>query len=1062
MLIDSEKFSPPVLGETATRARLLERIRNTDRHLWISAPAGYGKTTLAASIHAQHSDECLWYRFDHLDHDPAGFFLHFPMALHHGATVDRLPKLTVEFQGDIPAFARHFAARLQPLLRKQTFVLFDDYHVLPDDSPLHRAIPLMLEALRSTVRVAVASRGAPPPGWVKLELDPGLDRLDQTDLAFDASESLQVARLHGVTLDENRLKPLMARTAGWITGLVLLLRSQTGNNPGTLDAPESVFRYYASEVVANNDPAMLRFLSTAALLPRLTSTSAERLTGIREAGRILRRLHSNNLFMERTGDRRHIYRFHPLFREYLLDRLGADLTADALDQQKRMAADVLIDEGDHETAVALLLEANDYRTAARIACAQAAHWVEQGRWAMLLGWLEMFPEDVIATHPWCRYWKGVCLLYKHTATARGELIAAYHAFHEVREWEGLHLAWCAIVQSILFEFGDYTELDQWLDRYAGFAEIGIPRAQKAIRLRQNILLFSALMARRPDHPRIPRLERTLYNLVFFAQMSPTQRLQVGGHLLRYYAWTGDLHRTRLVVERLRRTGEDETLDPFSRQLWTAAEAMYAWYGINPESGLEVSDRGLASAEDDGIHLMDFSLLVQAFYAAMALRDYPRARDVTKRVADTLNTSRAVNSIFYYFARVWLELIDGDCAQALERSKACLALGRRIGIPYYTAHSGYCHAQALFRTGDLPAAIACNEEMLNLARRYGYRPLLYGLLLNRAQFARADGDAEIMDEALSEALALGHQQGYQWIPFWRHNDHVPLLVRALEKTIEPEFTKTVIRSQEIRIQAGAVSPAWPYAVQIHTLGGFAVKVDGQPLRFGGKVQHRPLDLLKLLLVSNQLPATQAAAILWPEADADKAFNNLKITLSRLRKLIGSLAIRHHGGRLTLNESHCWCDYWVLLHGLAANEPEHKKKPASLHTLYRGELLPGDDHLPAIVHARDTLRVSLLQHLRRNLDETLQGEAPEQAVMLAEAALTIDPLAEPFYRGLMRAYMALGNWPEAVRVYRRCQKLLADRLGITPSPATRAVYIQLLRQQDAPDMDQSSAYPMPRAN
>lgn len=1042
MALVAGKLTAPVLGETVARPRLTSLVFSQSGHVWIAAAAGYGKTTLAAELLVRSELPGAWYRFDALDHDPGSFFTHLAEALRPIAGTG-LPSLGVEFHDNPSAFARHFATLLAPRLPEHALLVFDDYHLLAPDNPLHDALPALLAMLPAGLRVVVASRSSLPESWAKLELSPGVMQLGPGDLAFTADELSAVAQLHGIQTDEEQQQRLLGRTAGWITGLVLMLRGNAAQAAAAVDYPEGVFRYYAGELLTHATPDMRKFLATVSLLPRMTAAGAARLTGHRDAKGILARLHRDNFFIERHRLWRHVYTFHPLFREFLLERLYESLDAEDIKLLRCRAAEVLEDEDDSETAIELLLAAGESAQTLDIIIRHAGRWVEQGRWLMLLDWFARLPADALKEQPKARYWRGICLLHGQTRQARDDLTVAYHQLRKTGEWEDMHLAWCAVVQSILFEFGHYSVLDEWIDAWLNFSRDGIPRAAFTTRLRQKVLLFSALMFRRPQDPAFAALEKTLHRLVFYAPLRAPQRLQIGGHLLRYYAWTGNLEKSRLVVDRLRRAASSGELDPLSQQLWQVVEAMYSWYGISPRAGIDAAERGLAKADENGVHLMDFTLLVQAAYAAFALGDIELARHFIQRMEPTLIEERIVHFGHYQFYLAWLNYADGQPQQALERMRNGHKMAHRTGAPYVMVQTDYGYAQALFRNGLMDEAQRINDAALSLGRQCGYGPQIYLLLLNRAQFAQAANDADTLEATLREVLAFGRDRGYRHVPFWTHQDFAPLLAHALDYGIETGFVLDIIRSQQMLPHGVAAHcQAWPRVVSIQTLGRFGITLNGEALSFAGKVQHRPLDLLKLLIIEPRIAVSDAALALWPEADADSAQDNLKATLARLRKLVGSDTVIQQEGRLWIDEARAGCDLWSLEQALA----EHAQGRCPLkriRALYRGAFLPGDEHLSWVVHVRERLRLRFLAALEQETRHCL-ADQPAQVLELAEEALGVDPLAEPFYRLLMQAHIRLGQAPEAVRCYRRCQKTLADLLAIEPSAETRALYASLHEQ------------------
>jgi two-component SAPR family response regulator len=154
---------------------------------------------------------------------------------------------------------------------------------------------------------------------------------------------------------------------------------------------------------------------------------------------------------------------------------------------------------------------------------------------------------------------------------------------------------------------------------------------------------------------------------------------------------------------------------------------------------------------------------------------------------------------------------------------------------------------------------------------------------------------------------------------------------------------------------------------------------------------------------------------------------------------------HEGRISINPQHCWVDAWAfqgLAGELMTGQPD-VKRVERLCALYQGSFLGAEEEAYAIVPA-EGLRAKFLtvvQHCGQYLNE--RG-AHSQAIALYNRGLEVEPLAETFYQGLMRAHNALKQPAEGLCVYTRCRKLLRSQLGIEPNPETQALARKLGHQ------------------
>ena len=142
------KFTPPKVGRVLVRRRLLAALDAASGRpiIWIDAPAGSGKTILAASYVAAKRCVPLWYSVDAGDSDPASFLHHLAEAARRAypSRRMRLPRLAADLLPDVAVFTRHFARRMFERIPPRTFLVMDNYQQLLPESPVHALIALIM------------------------------------------------------------------------------------------------------------------------------------------------------------------------------------------------------------------------------------------------------------------------------------------------------------------------------------------------------------------------------------------------------------------------------------------------------------------------------------------------------------------------------------------------------------------------------------------------------------------------------------------------------------------------------------------------------------------------------------------------------------------------------------------------------------------------------------------------------------------------------------------------------------------------------------------------------
>jgi DNA-binding SARP family transcriptional activator len=220
----------------------------------------------------------------------------------------------------------------------------------------------------------------------------------------------------------------------------------------------------------------------------------------------------------------------------------------------------------------------------------------------------------------------------------------------------------------------------------------------------------------------------------------------------------------------------------------------------------------------------------------------------------------------------------------------------------------------------------------------------------------------------------------------------------------------------------------------------VQVDGQPLRFDGKVPKKPLALLKALIAfgAHEVAEHALTDALWPDIEADAAHDAFNVALHRLRKLIpqGAERIRLQDGRLSLDPGSCWVDSLAFeeLQGNAAGQKE------ALH-LYQGHFLAEETSEPWSVSTRERLRSKFNRAVMAQGSALSAVGRDEEAIACFRQGLDTDDLAEEFYQGVMRSALRLRRPAEGIAAYKRLQRVFRMLLGVAPSPESEALLRQL---------------------
>jgi LuxR family maltose regulon positive regulatory protein len=1032
--------------------------------LWVTGPAGSGKTSLLANYIDESKLPCLWYNIDETDADIAAFFYYLGRAAQAAAPRRRkpLPLLTPEYMPGLPTFTRRFFEKLYSGLKPPYAIVFDNYHEAPEQSPLHDALNIGVSLIPAGIRVFAVSRKDPPQQFMRLRANSALHVIGRDALPFTLEETKLFAKKKS-NLSGAVVRELHEKTEGWAAGLVLLSGSAgtealRGFSPEGRLHPE-VFDYIAGEIFDKLDGQTRDFLLAAAFLPAMTAETAEKVTERSDAAEILAALNRDNFFTARISGPSPAYRFHPLFRAFLQTRAVESFGKDVVARLRGRSARALLEDGQIEDAAVLLALAEDWRGLIGLILTNAQQLIMQGRNFTLREWIEKIPAAEAAENPRILYWSGICIMPFDPTRSREKLEAALHLFEAQQDESGALLAWSAVVQTFLFEFHDFRPLDRWADWIESRMRQGLSFAAPEIEASVVTGMTGILAWRRPD---LPGKELWLGRALMLPQKSrdidACMRAYTNSAL--YHIWMGEFVRCSLLLHEMKNMLQSAALSPLRLLSFKITETMlYNSSADHHGRAIRSIAEGLAIAEKTGVHIMSPTLFLQGVFASLNKGDLKSAAEFLQKTERSVGEDRRINLSHYLFASAWYELVAGEKARAAAIARKSLQLIEAAGAPLAETTIRLLLAHVFHETGDHGEIDAQLARLRDLVSQTGsaYSRFLYDL--TKTHFAFERNDRESAFASLRSALETGRSHDFTTLMyFWLPGVMGRLCGEAIEAGIEPDYAVRLVKklglTRDERIRGGE---QWPWRLKIVTLGRFMMLRDGTPVGTSGKAQKKPLSMLKTVIASGPDGIHKESLIdaLWPDAEGDAGNVAFHTTLSRLRRLAGDeTSIQFNEGVLSLDQRYSWVDAWAfemlverfetVLSGVPkrnSDVPSSRLIAEKAVSLYKGIFLPGDrDFLPAIA-ARERLRskfLRLISRAGRSLEKTGELEA---AVDYYTRGLEAEPLAEELHQGLIGCYLRLGRKAEAALAYQRCKNLLSAELGVEPSPKTELLMKQV---------------------
>lgn len=1048
------KLTPPQQGEIYPCERLYKSLEQacTRPVVWITGAPGAGKTTLVAGWLAARNQRVLWYQLDADDSDPAAFFHYLRIAARpFSARKGAVPPLTPEHLPSLGAFARRCFETLGASLPHPTVLVLDNYHEIAAGSALHALLAEALPRLPPHVSVIAISRAGPPPAFARLCVNRHIALLGANEFVLNADEAAGLARCLGHSQSPHAIAQLLHRTQGWAAGLVLLLEHGRDNS-GTVSCPDTgqdppgqqlLFDYFATEIFLRNPPDVREVLLKTALLPRITVTAARALTRVAQSGQILDDLARRHYFTARhAGATEDAYEYHPLFRAFLLNQANTHYGDAEFDTVRRNAAALLAAQGDVETAMRLFLDSRASDDMTALILTHAPRLLEQGRHGTLREWIAALPAARVNADPWLKFAYATATLPTDLTAARALYAAAFATFKHRHDAGGAYSAWGGILDTFVYRWSDFSTLHRWIDELNALRRRHPRYPSTTVEARVVGGMVSALMWSDPRHALLrPWVERA-EELLLDNTIPLTQRLTLANTLMFYRVWwLGDLSSAVHILSTIKPLLRVMSTEPLPMLLWQVMESNYLAGISEHDKCLRTVERGLQLAEDSGIHFFDAILSSKGVYASLSAGDLGGAEEYLQRTYRELAPDAYLDIAHYHHQAAWIALCRGQVDVAREQLQICARFGQKSATHLAAVWVQHTLPHVLVASGGYTEALQHLDEILHSIDAIQGNSVKFHCLLSRAYVALQAGDTASALASLTQGLELGKRQGYVSPPWigWRQDVMSELCAVALTHEIEVKYVSSIIQQRNLLLPAHAEIPdSWPWRVKIYTLGCFSVTVQDAPIETSGHAARKPLTLLKALIAFGGQAVNQQKLIaaLWPDSNGDTGRKAFEIALHRLRKLLGTDSLVLKNAALSLDTRSCWVDCRALERLMSkldtiTSDSETARLLDRICNLYQGRFLEGDEDLPCVLPFQEQLRNRLLRGMLRVAERAENKTHVEHAERIYLYLMDIEPAVEESYRRLIRLYERHGLHAEALICYRRCERVLQNMLGISPS-------------------------------
>lgn len=1082
------------------------------RKLWVvTAGAGYGKTSfLAAHAHANKATT-IWYAADEVDQDVTVFCVHLNEALHletkelaSGWTDPTDPRTQSQMLAGIVQ-----ALQNRP---EETLLVFDDLHLLRTAGQTQRFLERLIQHLPGHCRVVLASREPIEIAAGRHGAQGKLARVTAKDLAFREKElrALFMQRFPGHQLPASIAQRITLATEGWAAGIEIFLQALVGVSPEEIgEALDDLisqghgwFDYFAQEVLRRLDERTRDFLLRSAVLPRIEPRFCNQVLRIRDSRAQLSALCKRNMFTFSLSGPELQYRYHHLFREFLLAHLETYLSSTELQTLRGRAAKGFIQSEAWAEAAACLAEAGDSKATLHLIEQQGEKLLATGRNQVVQKALDAVPPRMRAQSPTALLLQGR-ILDIHGQWDEAESV--YRRALRICKRKERRTELKSLIAQLLLKRGKYqacinlcrkaladqaaknTAVGGALYAHLGVAlgELGrledgerhLQRARETYRKSHDLdgegralyLLAANIYYRRGSYQQAKDAARK--SLLIFKRTKNPGRLSLSLGVLGFIAaTTGVVREAEELTQRALR---------IAHGLDYQIVVGYCRYTLGLSALVEKdftrAQEHFESARQTGEQLGETSLrtlprLGQAeidWCTGRFARALENCRQIVKELSGTGDLLGEARARVLLGQMLW----DGEPKRAQyqwnQAEKSLRAMGAHFDL----------HRLLLLRlwAGSYPQRTA-GEKL---------RELVEGTAQHRHDFLFTILEREAAPAVLSMALreeveptfcaGLLVQFGSPAIPVLAELAQESSAVRGRVVDILSQLGGSEARevlgklasplkgepdqAAQLAAQELLRQPATPLVIR--ALGPLEIQAGERRLEHSAWRSARARRLLQLLLIHRfrWVPRDVVLEALWPDADPDKSANSLWQTMHVLRRLLepdlkearlsAYVRLRDEACRLMPGEDY---SFDVELFESAVKNAEKawpNRKSANVETplrraaeLYRGDLFVENPYEEFATAERERLREMLLRTLRRLLQLHTERSNWEEAVITSRRALEVDSYQEDIHWFRVQAHLRLGHRREALDAYHQYEEMLVREMGLLPSDRMRALADQVV--------------------
>jgi ATP/maltotriose-dependent transcriptional regulator MalT/DNA-binding SARP family transcriptional activator len=1029
-----------------------------DRKLIIvSAPAGYGKSSLLVDfVHDTDLPVC-WFTLDTFDQDlrifseylVASIALRFPGF---GSRIRQYLHETTNLGSNVYPLVATLVQEITETIPEYFVIVVEDHHKVENQEPINQFLDLLISYLDENCRIMLTSRTLPAlPNLSLLIARRQAAGLSIDELRFTPQEIKRLAsKNYRISLDAQQVKSLAVQTGGWITGLLLKAAPYWEKGQAQVPGQEQInlglYDYLSKQVLDQQPEALKKFLFESSVLEDLTPSVCAEVLEDDQAGARINDLRQRNLFVTEIGEEGRL-RYDDLLKDFLITYFRRQDEI-RFRQLTWRAAQVYANRQEWERAVSRYLALQDYAAVAGLIIRLSQEYQETGRWTTLASWIDALPDEVLQQSP------GILVdrakIYAEKGDQRQALALLENAEKLYASQSAmLDVARVLVTRASIYRFqGRYAEAVTYCQRALSLAvqSQGKDRSINAMAYKNMGMSWMRMgQTKRGREALIQALEA-------FIELNDVQDIGLAYHDLGVsYEMTGEISQSIASYQAALRSWQQlGNLSPWANTL-NGLGVIYYLQG-NYSQAQAYFDDALVKSRQAGDPRVEAYILSSQGDLYCDLQAYDQAYAAYQHAFELANRSNVGFLLTYAMQGLGnTARLSGD----LVKAHVYLVKARALAEDHNSSYEkGLCQL--------MQGILARDERNLTLAQTLfctaidildagGFKQLLCRAYLGRASAYFQTNDFANALQDLETALNLLAELDYDQFFVVDAREIRPVLEFGLVNGLPGSSLAGLLHRAALQhpdraavSMHNSIDVASPQ-IRILALGNPEVQVDGRVVHWA-VIKSR--DLFFYLVENKQgVRKEQLGAIFWPDHSPARLESAFRSTLYRLRRDVLKDCILFDNGLYQFNwQANVWYD--VQAFESLLRETEMATDPDEKITwfqeglaCYRGSYLQGIYGSWCVIE-RERLRRKYLEAQFALAGLFATSRKYSQAIGLYQQILSEDPFYEPVHREMMRCYAQTGDRTAAIQDFLTFSRRLWDELGLRPEAETETLYLQII--------------------